>query len=398
MSLRGLPDIGDPFDVEAFLKAADLPDERNAFVLYRQAVAKLVPWSHGWVPDWRRANPDLRAWVVANRPALDLWLEGTRRPDAVAASPRETTTQTDMSVIAQLETLSIPVVLEASRRLDEGDVDGAWHYYLGAVRAGLHRLRFAGLMQRSAGGGMLSRATMGAQNWANDPRVGADRIRRAIADLGELRSLEMRVEDYLRMDYVVLRNTFRSRADVDQMLALAEGSIERVWLFQIPAGVMAFIKREPERSQRILQHAYTNWIREIQKPAAARALFDPRIIFMPPSPAALGVASNPAERELPPDRLGEWLDSSLIARVHMPPLASLVYAGWYDAKLIGDLRMSLANRLYRLENGRPPNRMRDLVGRYIDRLPDDYAKRDEMLDAKDAAMAKAIEELANESQ
>jgi hypothetical protein len=42
--------------------------------------------------------------------------------------------------------------------------------------------------------------------------------------------------------------------------------------------------------------------------------------------------------------------------------------------------------------------MRDLVGKYIDRLPDDYAKRDEVLDAKDAAMAKAIEELAKESQ
>src|SRR4051812_48640871 len=34
--LWGLPDIGDPFDVEEF-RAQTIPDDRNAFVLYRQA-------------------------------------------------------------------------------------------------------------------------------------------------------------------------------------------------------------------------------------------------------------------------------------------------------------------------------------------------------------------------
>ena len=34
----GLPDIGDPFDVEAF-QGETIPDDRNAFVLYRQAAA-----------------------------------------------------------------------------------------------------------------------------------------------------------------------------------------------------------------------------------------------------------------------------------------------------------------------------------------------------------------------
>ena len=34
--LWGLPDIGDPFDVAAF-QIMTIPDDRNAFVLYRQA-------------------------------------------------------------------------------------------------------------------------------------------------------------------------------------------------------------------------------------------------------------------------------------------------------------------------------------------------------------------------
>ena len=40
--LMGLPDVGDPFDVEAF-RAKTIPDDRNAFVLYRQAVVLYKP-------------------------------------------------------------------------------------------------------------------------------------------------------------------------------------------------------------------------------------------------------------------------------------------------------------------------------------------------------------------
>ena len=43
MQLLGLPDIGDPFDVAAF-RAFTIPDDRNAFVLYRQAADRLKPW------------------------------------------------------------------------------------------------------------------------------------------------------------------------------------------------------------------------------------------------------------------------------------------------------------------------------------------------------------------
>ena len=40
--LWGLPDIGDPFDVASF-HAQTIPDDRNAFVLYRQAAARFKP-------------------------------------------------------------------------------------------------------------------------------------------------------------------------------------------------------------------------------------------------------------------------------------------------------------------------------------------------------------------
>src|SRR5262249_809144 len=42
IQLLGLPDIGEPFDPEAF-RSFRIPDDRNAFVLYRQAAAALKP-------------------------------------------------------------------------------------------------------------------------------------------------------------------------------------------------------------------------------------------------------------------------------------------------------------------------------------------------------------------
>ncbi len=41
-SLNGLPDIGDPFDVEEF-RAFSVPDDRNAFTYLRRASEKLTP-------------------------------------------------------------------------------------------------------------------------------------------------------------------------------------------------------------------------------------------------------------------------------------------------------------------------------------------------------------------
>ena len=51
LQLVGLPDIGDPFDVESFL-ATSIPDDRNAFVIYRRAAAVLKPLTSGSKYRW----------------------------------------------------------------------------------------------------------------------------------------------------------------------------------------------------------------------------------------------------------------------------------------------------------------------------------------------------------
>ena len=89
--LLGLPDIGDPFDVQAF-RSSTIPDDRNAFVLYRQAADRLKRLiTSGKVQEqaidlhvpWSQADPAVHRWVEDNREAMALFRRGTERPDAL---------------------------------------------------------------------------------------------------------------------------------------------------------------------------------------------------------------------------------------------------------------------------------------------------------------------------
>jgi hypothetical protein len=92
--------------------------------------------------------------------------------------------------------------------------------------------------------------------------------------------------------------------------------------------------------------------------------------------------------ELSGREIDDWLDSSILARVYLPTLNSLLLTEDREIRQIDKLRMLCAGRLYMLEHGREPKRLKELVGKYIDRLPDEYAKADAARDAMEAASGK----------
>ena len=98
------PDIGEPFDVDAF-KSYTLPDEQNAFTFYRQAAALLVSeetvfasnatlkrqdfWD-SWAAaeqGWEHAIPAVRQWVKLNRGVLDAFEQGRCSAPRASSSP-----------------------------------------------------------------------------------------------------------------------------------------------------------------------------------------------------------------------------------------------------------------------------------------------------------------------
>jgi hypothetical protein len=142
-SLNGLPDIGDPFDVEAF-RGFNLPDEQNGFTYLRRADQKLTPFPElpralgpsAWDFSWSKADRKVQAWVEANREALELFHQGADQSDAIldlAADPEHF-----WSDSVNPTALSILALLEGARRQEGGDTARAWDCYRSVLRMITH--------------------------------------------------------------------------------------------------------------------------------------------------------------------------------------------------------------------------------------------------------------------
>src|SRR5262249_6566846 len=93
--LMGLPEIDEPVDVQA-IQSFRIPDESNAFILYRQAADRLkqLKSSRGQVGipinqlgPWPKDDEEARSWVEENREAMEIYRQGTERPDALDLVP-----------------------------------------------------------------------------------------------------------------------------------------------------------------------------------------------------------------------------------------------------------------------------------------------------------------------
>ena len=86
--LRGLPDVGDPFD-RAEVAGLHVPGAENAFGPYSTAVRllsatpKTYPSGDEGLLDWDDYDEATRGWLASNPQALEYWLAGADRPDAL---------------------------------------------------------------------------------------------------------------------------------------------------------------------------------------------------------------------------------------------------------------------------------------------------------------------------
>ena len=156
--LFGLPDIGDPFDVRAFQSFA-IPDERNAFVLYRQAADRLKPLVTASEEErqkidlhatWSKADPIVRRWVDENREVLQLYRQGTARPDALEPALAEKP-EADWKLTQVFRTFQELALLEASRLEEQGDTAAAWVWYRAALRTTYHMSLHGTIITRRVG-------------------------------------------------------------------------------------------------------------------------------------------------------------------------------------------------------------------------------------------------------
>jgi hypothetical protein len=384
--LIGLPDVGDPFDVMAF-RAFSLPEDQDAFVVIRQAAAKLLP-----MPDlpmlaqraspaviWSQADPKLREWAEANHEALSLFQQGAARPDGAASVIDPGRFRLEDLKLRRLAQLAL---LDASRREEQGDMAAAWDRYRAILRMKAHIMRRGTAFERYVTDLYCRGLQARVSAWTSDPRTQIASIRQALNDI---RACEPKAEwevfslklDFLHMMFELDRPDGWVQHGDDEDLKIRLGDL------QLPPDLEGsvyaarrFLIREPERSRRVLRLVYANWLAHAEnsnprnRKPAVRGTFrtgkqDTTLSFYSVDPNAPAAAHG-----LSPDDLTNWLVTTRDAKL-------LLFQWLWPAIRIAERRdhhaltIMLANELYHRERGTLPPSEEMLVGPYLDHLPGD---------------------------
>jgi hypothetical protein len=382
-SLNRLPDIGDPFDVAAF-KAFSIPDDRNAFTPLRRADEKATPSPSGLARSWAQADPTLRAWVEANHQALQLFQQGADQSDA--ANPNG-----DSLVNGQR--VALLVLLEADRRQASGDMAGAWDCHRAILRMATHIRRRGSFNQRvdlyDYWDG-LSRQRLAT--WVADPRTSIPQLHGALEEVQKSEPKPDWDSFALKAGYLAMKSSLEQpvptlvQQDVGWEYHFGVGDME---LSSDMADYLdsgwRFLLREPERSRRVLQLVYANWLAQVEslepRKPAVRALFSLLTSTNPVSWSTTNVTlyavspSAPAgARILSAEQIASWLVSTNDAKLRVIVANSNQWP-WSpdrlrDRREYHDLVLMLAGEIYHREHGMLPPSDEALLGTYLKRLPD----------------------------
>jgi hypothetical protein len=380
-SLSGLPDAPEPFDLAKYGRV-EVPDADNAMVAYRAVFARFgdldarnykVTDAKAWYEtDWSVADPEVRRWAEDHRTALEAWLPANDRPDALLVQPEELRMVTPQEPLQWLRPYVRLALLKGSRLEQSGDLAGAWRMYRAALRASRHAGRHGGTIQRLIAGGFLSQSRPRIESWIDRPGLTAELLRRAIGDVEACRVMTSPASEMVRAEYFSARAAVN---DTENWFKLSDsGPYSNVnWYNQFAVGRWAhrFLRREPERSARVLRLIAAGYLAQCDRPRALRPglRFANEMIYGHDARTPLSV------RAISPEALESWARDSIVMELN--PFSNLLQ-GHLDAEAgtFEHFALKMAERAFVIERGRPPKEYGELLGPYLKALPDGIEPQD----------------------
>ena len=389
--LDGLPEVGDPFDVAEALRPVDLPDEKNAYVVYATAHPGHFQFPKGLSTidfktlTWSKAGPEVRAFVDQKRPAMERWRLGSERPDALYHQPGQFAMDTLLGLVQDMRYLASLAGLEGSRLEDEGAMGQAWDWYRAMLRFSRLAGRHGCLIERLIGAAVHDQATGRILHWAADPRVDAKQLRKALDDTIAADTLTPPLSEALKVEYLMsLRDLDELRVMItdaslpggkygvlDQMVSKTSFAtpVRRAWLRA---------SNDVTRSRGAVRLLFANWLAQVDRPATLRAS---GAVQKPVWIYANDPTAPPEARAVAPDVLARALEHNSLTRTNFnidelgyhpfrPPVweenGALVRERRHRSVLI----VRLAAELYRREHDAAPPTAGALVGPYLEALPE----------------------------
>ena len=375
-SLRGLPAIPEPFDTRA-CAVIPIPDDENAFTFFRRATDRFVgkesdvESGSGSYTSWSQIPPESLRSLEQNRESLDLWLEGTKRDRAVYIQPGSVTIETLLPVTQRLRTFTKLASLKAMRLRLDGDHVGAWAWIRANLRSGLLAGQNGFPIERLVGISLYGDASAQARHWAGDPGVNAKLLRRALDDV---LAAEAIAPDYARIihyEYYSLMNTLDDPAMTGRAL-MSTPPGRRTWRDSARLRLMpayAILRREPERSRRLIRLMIANMLSACELPAEERARRSIAVGWM-----NLYRSAPDGPTPIAPEDLAAWYETTLYAKPLLQGSWNIEATRRREESARSALIVHLAERLYEKERGRPPSSPEELVGPYLKALPAGYIR------------------------
>ena len=381
--LANVPDLGEPFDVAAFVGDA-IPPEENAFTDYRAAQTMRVqlieglrlkgvtePANHDEVykQGWEAADAAMRAWVDDHRPALAVWRRGAEKERALDASPATMTFSTQLAAAQELRSFVRIALVDQMRCLHEGDVDEAWKLARAGYRSGGHASHRGPLIAGLIGIALHAMSAGGMQRWAEHPAVTADQLRAGLAQVKADFALYESQSNLLRTEYLALRNSLRVPGWMDNLNSFG-GDIDAIPV-RVQLGFFWMVG-EPELTIRLYRHIIANQTREIDQPLAMRR----KLVG---SGFAMLFDTDPtvarAPGELDATQIDRVVKLSIVSKMILPATKQMDISIQRFLGRQATLEVLFAAQTYRRDKGEFPENLDALVPEYLEAVPLDPCDR-----------------------
>ncbi|WP_435005348.1 hypothetical protein P12x_003245 [Tundrisphaera lichenicola] len=374
LSVWRLRNVPEPFDAAKYGRLS-IPDANNALVAYQLVIDKFgkletrgyqAPPKAWEVSDWAKADPEVRRWVEDHRIALPAWLLAGERTDALLVEPEGRRSSMLLGAVQELPPYVRLALLEGSRLEQSGDLSGAWSMYLGALRASRHAGGHGGWSERQYGNSFLKLARARIETWIENPGLTPDHFRRAIVDVEACSAMTSPASEMVRAEYFSALDALSRPEEWPNMIDDGPDSrMDPINQFEIVRWGRLFLRREPERSRRVLRLIVAGYLAQCDQPPTSRPkLVSPEFMIYDHdhrTPRAVR-AMSPAELEAwakSSTKIGFWNFSNL--------LQALVDS---EPGVLDHLRLRMAERAFEIEHGRLPKTYGELLGPYLNSLPD----------------------------
>lgn len=372
IKLSRVPDRDEPFDTKAVLEFK-VPDAENAFVEYQAASAKWVKFlGKGEELDktldegWEQASESVRRWLDDSRAFMELWRQGTAKPDAQFGTTSELTIFTALPSVQESRDFARLVQLESSRLRSEGMLDEAWAWLQTGFRTSRQLGRHGVIIERLVGIAIHSMIADESIKWASDPRVTEGQLRHAADEFEHEQKRTPSLSACLKVEYLLLTKTMQTEpphrliTGVGLIAGSRSYSSPPLWL----TGTWLFLNGEPALGERVARHVFASWLAQADKPRSLRTKQEPVFGLFEPDPTLAGRQPTATEIRL-------FFQESPLAKLLIPACQNVFVAVDREAARGAILQTIFALERHKRKHGRYPDVLADLVPEYLSAVPED---------------------------